>query len=206
MSLHGTQRYENLRDSVPLRVRSAVEGARRLEFGFCVRPEIGRLLAVLAGGLPAGARVGETGTGTGAGLAWMVDAARDDVAFVSIEQDTDRVAVARTVFADRANVEIVHGDSATIVERGPFDLLVLDGAPGSGKGDDVPVDPASCLVPGGLVTVDDFTPMSQWPPVHDGEVDAARVHWLTHPALDATEIRVAPDLAVVVGRRRHGTA
>jgi len=108
MSLHGTQRYENLRDSVPLRVRSAVEGARRLEFGFCVRPEIGRLLAVLAGGLPPGARVGETGTGTGAGLAWMVD--------------------------------------------------------------------------------------------------AARVHWLTQPALDATEIRVAPDLAVVMGRRYHGTA
>jgi hypothetical protein len=37
-------------------------------------------------------------------------------------------------------------------------------------------------------------------------VDAARVHWLTQPALDATEIRVAPDLAVVMGRRYHGTA
>ncbi len=205
MSLRGTQHYGNCLDSVPLRVRSAVEGARRLDFPFCVRPEIGRLLAVLAGGLPAGARAGETGTGTGAGLAWMVDAARDDVTFVSIEQDGDRVAVARTVFADRANVEILHGDSATIVEQGPFDLLVLDGGPGSGKGDDVPVDPTSCLVPGGLITVDDFTPMSQWPPTHGGEIDTARLHWLTHPALDATEIRVAPDLAVVVGRRRHRT-
>jgi hypothetical protein len=29
------------------------------------------------------------------------------------------------------------------------------------------------------------------------------MHWLTHPELDATELRLAPDLAALVATRRH---
>ena len=32
-------------------------------------------------------------------------------------------------------------------------------------------------------------------------VDQARMHWLTHPALDAAELRLAPDLAAHVATR-----
>jgi hypothetical protein len=35
-----------------------------------------------------------------------------------------------------------------------------------------------------------------------GQVDQARMHWLTHPALDAAELRLAPDLADLVATRR----
>jgi hypothetical protein len=56
-------------------------------------------------------------------------------------------------------------------------------------------------VPGGTVVVDDFTPATGWPPLHEGEVDRARLHWLEHPALRATELRLAPDLSAVVGTR-----
>jgi len=201
MSLGGTASYHDTDHLVPARVRTAVAAAEQLDFMYCVRPEIGTLLAVLAGGLPAGARVGETGTGTGAGLAWMVEAAGPGVSFVSIEQNPRQVIAAREVFADRPEVEIIEGDSSTIADHGPFDLLVVDGGPGSGKGGDSPIDPGAALVPGGTLTVDDFTPMTSWPPRHNGAIDEPRVHWLDHPDLHSTEIRVAPDLAVLVCRR-----
>ena len=201
MSVDGTASYDTFSGSVPERVRAAVTVARELGFAYCVRPEIGRLLAVLAAGLPAGARVGETGTGTGAGLAWMASAAAPGVSFVSIERERTQVDAARALFTDLDDVEIVHGDSAAITDHGPFDLLVLDGGPGSGKGGETPLDPREGLVPGGTLTVDDFSPMHEWPPRHDGEIDAARVHWLAHPGLVSTEVLVAPDLAVLVCRR-----
>lgn len=186
---------------MPPLVLEAVEQAEHLGFELCVRPEIGRLLAVLAGGLPPGSLVGETGTGTGAGLAWMVDAADPAVRFVSYELDQTRAATARTLFAAHPNVEVVHGDAAGLFERGPFDLLVHDGGPAAGKTPGTePVDPTRVLRPGGTMTVDDYTPTDTWPPMFDGAPDVGRIHWLSHPDLRSTEVRVAPDLAVVVCR------
>ncbi len=52
------------------------------------------------------------------------------------------------------------------------------------------------------MVIDDLTPASTWPPRFDGEIDQARMHWLTHPALDAAELRLAPDLAALVSTRR----
>lgn len=70
-------------------------------------------------------------------------------------------------------------------------VLVLDGG-GHGKVER-PVDPTSVLAPGGIVVIDDFTPMTTWPPTHDGKPDVARTWWLEHPQLLATEVRLAPD-------------
>lgn len=201
MSMGGTASYATTTVDVPSLVRAAVADAERLGFPLCCRPEIGRLLHVLAAGVPAGGRIGETGTGTGAGLAWMVCATRPDVSFVSIELDATLADAARARFVDHPNVTVVTGDAAAIGDHGPFDLLVLDGGPGSGKGDHPPADPDAVLVPGGVLTVDDFTPMTAWPPRHEGRFDEPRAHWLTHPSLHSTEIRVADDLAVLVCRR-----
>jgi predicted O-methyltransferase YrrM len=134
MSMGGTASYETTDVVVPPLVRAAVSAATELDFPLCCRPEIGRLISVLAAGVPAGGRIGETGTGTGAGLAWMVSTARPDVKFVSIELDVDRTDAARQLFADRPSVTVITGDSATIGDHGPFDLLVLDGALAAGRG------------------------------------------------------------------------
>lgn len=200
MSLNGTAGYTGERN-LPELVAGAVTAARQLDFPLCVRPEIGRLLAVLATGLPKDALVGETGTGTGAGLAWMVSAAAPDVRFISYEIDPDRAAMAQELFAAHPNVQVVRGDGGALFEHGPFDLLVHDGAPWAGKspGDQV-VDPTVVLRPGGTMTIDDYGPTFSWPPRFHGEVDAGRVHWFDHPDLRTSEINVARDLSVVVCR------
>lgn len=198
MSVGGTAAYEGLRRLPPL-VSRAVELARRLSFPMSCRPEQGRLLHALASGRRDGT-IGETGTGCGVGLAWMVDAAGDDARIVSVEIDAERAAATAALFTDHRNVEIVHGDWTALLEAAPFDLLVLDGG-GAGKADDDPIDVEKALRMGGTIVVDDFTPAGEWPPTHLGGPDRARLHWLEHALLVATEIRLAPDLATVVGTR-----
>jgi predicted O-methyltransferase YrrM len=147
MSLGGTAAYRRpgMHASSDL-VLAAVTQAERLDIAFCVRPEIGQLLAVLARGLPAGSVVGETGTGTGAGLAWMVEAAPSSVRFISYEIDPDRAQAAQSVFREHHNVGVICGDASELFAHGPFDLLVHDGGPGSGKSPgSTAIDPAQVL-------------------------------------------------------------
>lgn len=205
MSLNGTALYDDLNPAtVPELVQRAVEAAREMDFPLCVHPATGRLLQSLAAGVAPGGVVAETGTGTGAGLAWMVTLADPGVRFMSVEIDEDRARTAQQIFADVDNVTVLHGDGALVYDQGPFDLLVFDGGWGSGKSGDPRVQVADVVKPHGMFTVDDFAPMTSWPPLFQGEVDAGRHFWLTHPDLLATEIQVAPDMAVLVGRHTPG--
>jgi ribosomal protein S1 len=51
--------------------------------------------------------------------------------------------------------------------------------------------------------IDDFAPPADWPPLHEGSVDRARLHWLRHSALKTVEIPLAVDLVTLVGTRRR---
>ncbi|MFF4543216.1 O-methyltransferase [Streptomyces sp. NPDC001406] len=198
MALSGTDAYTAVDDLPPL-VRRAVTAARDHGFPYSCRPEQGRLLYALAGG--ARARIGETGTGLGVGLAWLAAGAGADVRLYSIEREPERARAAAGIFAGRPGVEVLTGNWRRIEEHAPYDLLVLDGG-GQGKAPgDTPADVARLLVPGGTVVVDDFTPATTWPPLHDGLPDRARLHWLEHPALCSAELRLASDLSAVVGTR-----
>ncbi|CAL9496392.1 O-methyltransferase [Streptomyces sp. enrichment culture] len=197
MSPHGTDAYRDDDGTLPALVVRAVAAARAHGFAFSCRPEQGRLLQLLAAGASHG--IAETGTGCGVGLAWLASGTRPGTRLVSVERDAERVRVAREVFRDRPEVEILHGDWRRVEEHRPYDLLVLDGG-GQAKGDGA-ADPARLLAPGGTLVVDDFTPAATWPPLFDGAPDHPRLHWLDHPALRSTELRLAPDLAAIVGTR-----
>ena len=98
------------------------------------------------------------------------------------------------------NVRVLCGNWTELRDHGPFDLLVLDGG-GKGKepDEDPPLEPNSdWLAIDGAVVLDDFTPTGA-----AGEQlhDIARQYWLQHPALQATEIRLSPSLATLVGMR-----
>ena len=58
------------------------------------------------------------------------------------------------------------------------------------------------LAGGGTLVIDDLTPASGWPPYYEGQPDPGRVAWHAHPAVDAAEVRLAPDLAALVVTRR----
>src|SRR5690606_37490709 len=136
----------------------------------------------------------------------------------SVERDAERAKIAADVFADDPRVHVRTCDWRGLADAAPFDLLFLDGG-GQGKGGQPPLDPARWLRPGGIVVVDDLTPMTGWPPTHEGVPDHARMYWLEHPRLRAAEIRGTPTSATIVatfigrgrrpgpGRRgRHGPA
>jgi predicted O-methyltransferase YrrM len=198
MSQLGTVSYDGVVD-VPGPVAAAVAAATGCGFEESCRPEHGRLLRLLAAGAADG-RIGETGTGCGVGLAWLGSGAGGGARLVSVERDPSRAAIARRVLADDDRVTVLDGDWRALLEHAPFDLLVLDGG-GSGKTGDEPVDVAMALTFGGTVVIDDFTPFDRWPPEHLGRPDSSRRFWLEHPSLLATEVRLAPDLSTVVGRR-----
>jgi hypothetical protein len=81
---------------VPSLVAEATARARREGLSLSCDPAAGRLLAVLAARLPAGARVLEPGTGTGAGTAWIAAALlpRTDVTVITVEKDPGTAALA----------------------------------------------------------------------------------------------------------------
>ena len=198
MSTTGTDAYTDL-DGLPPLVRAAVLLARESGFGYSCLPEHGRLLQLLAGGVSGGI-VGETGTGCGVGLAWLAEGARPGTRLVSVERDPERAARAAWLFAGRPDVSVLTGDWRSLREYGPFDLLALDGG-GQGKGGDPAADaadPARWLTTGGLLVMDDFSPLTQWPPLFEGEVDAARLHWLDHPRLRATQLNLTPAAATLL--------
>jgi predicted O-methyltransferase YrrM len=195
VSINGTDTYRDLADLPPL-VRLAVQAAKRSGFGSSCLPAHGRLLQVLAGGIGEGL-IGETGTGSGVGLAWLASGARTGVRLASVEHDWLLADAARGVFAEVPAVNITHGDWTTLRAKGPFALLALDGG-GQGKGVEPPICPREWLRPGGTVVIDDFAPTTAWPPMHRGRPDSARLYWLQHPDLLATEIRTEPGCAAIV--------
>ncbi len=191
----GTDAYRGLTGLPPL-VERAVAAARRAGFRTSCLPSHGRLLQLLAAGIGEGV-IGETGTGCGVGLAWLASGARTGVRLVSVEHDWLLADTARSVFAETPAVTVLHGDWTELRTEAPFALLALDGG-GQGKGTDQAVNPREWVAPGGTIVMDDFTPTREWPPMHDGQPDAARLHWLEHPDLLAAMISTEPDAATVV--------
>jgi predicted O-methyltransferase YrrM len=198
MSLDGTRAHLSGPGGLPPLVERAARCAAQLGFHYSCRPEQGRLLYALAAGAE---RIGETGTGCGVGLAWLVSGMGKDATAVSVERDPARAQAAAEVFAGLGGrVTVRRADWTALAEHAPFDLLVLDGG-GNAKTPGASADPVRLLRPGGVLVVDDFTPSRGAPPVHDGAPDEARLHWLHHPALRTVEIPLAPDLATLVATR-----
>jgi predicted O-methyltransferase YrrM len=198
MTPGGTRLYD-LDDGLPKLVVRAVQLARSLSFEFSCRPEQGRLLQLLAAGRTGGV-IGETGTGCGVGLAWMLSGAGPGTKVFSVERDSQRARSVQAIFADQTDVTVLNDDWDALIKHGPFDLLVLDGG-GQGPGGTT-ADPKLMLKPFGTLVIDDFKPLASWPPYFDGEIDLARLHWLEHPELLATEVVLCPDMSSIVAVRR----
>lgn len=182
---------------VPPRVVAAERIASELGFGLSCIPEVGRLLKVTAASKPHGV-VAESGTGSGVGTAWLHSGLGAGARLVTVERDEELARRAAGVFADDDRVTVLAGDWRLLERHAPFDVFFCDGG---GKRDD-PERVVSLLAPGGLLVLDDFTPSPHWPPRFGDEVDELRLFYLTHPALDATEVLTTPASSAVVAARR----
>ncbi len=204
-----TRMYDGLTGLPPL-VEKAVALSLEMDFHHSCFPEQGRLLQLLAGGRRGG-RIGETGTGCGVGVAWMLSAVDAETTIVSVERDAARAAACRDLFADHANLFLIEGDWSEIADHGPFDLLVLDGGGAGKRPGQNAIDPVRLLNPAGTLVLDDFHPPARrWPPSVDAEIDdfgrdldGARRYWFDHPAMLMTEFRVHPQVSALVGMRRE---
>ncbi|HEX5505395.1 MAG TPA: class I SAM-dependent methyltransferase [Thermomicrobiales bacterium] len=181
----------------PPLVRRATALAERFGFAQSCTPETGRLLRVLAAQVRDGV-VGEMGTGCGVGAAWLASALAPGVSLVTIELDAARATAARELFADVPAVHVLHGDWRELLPHGPFALLFADGGKAKQHEPDALV---AALRPGGLLVLDDLTPVDQWPAAWRGKPDPVREFWLNDPRLAATELLVSPRMAVIVAAR-----
>ncbi|GGS49195.1 transferase [Streptomyces badius] len=182
---------------VPPRVVAAERLAFEAGFTKSCLPEVGRLLGLTAASKPRGV-IAESGTGSGVGTAWLHSGLGAGARLVTVERDEVLARRAAEVFADDDRVSVLAGDWLLLERHAPFDVFFCDGG---GKRDD-PERVVELLAPGGLLVLDDFTPSPHWPPRFEGVVDELRLFYLTHPALDATEVLTTSTTSVVVAARR----
>ncbi len=173
--------------------------ARQEQFAHSCTNETGRLLHVLASAQRIG-KVAEIGTGCGGvGAAWVVSGLSPAIPFYTVEVDERWAAAAASLFAAHANVRVMQGDWRALLADGPFDLLFLDG----GHVKEEPTDDLlAAIAPGGVVVLDDLTPIDAWPPEWRGHPDRTRDFWLRDPRFAATEILEAPGRSIILAVRR----
>jgi demethylmenaquinone methyltransferase/2-methoxy-6-polyprenyl-1,4-benzoquinol methylase len=173
---------------VPSLVREATDRARRAGFSLSCDPEVGRLLAVLAARMPAGARVLELGTGTGVGTAWIASALppRAGVTVITVEKDPGTAALAAQ--GDWPGfVELRCADALAVLgEAGRFDLIFADAQGGKWEGLDRTI---AALAPHGMLVVDDMTATPQWDTEQRAKQQHVRQVLLTSPLLTSVELR-----------------
>ena len=182
---------------VPALVREALALAERTGFAQSSTPEVGWLLAVLAGQVRSGV-IGEIGTGCGVGAAWIASALRPDARFVTVEIDAERGEATRALFAHLVNVTVMTGDWRLILPHAPFALLFADGGNAKQHAPEVLLD---ALAPGGLLVLDDLTPEAHWPAEWRGQPDPIRDFWLNDPRVIATELLTTETAAVVLAAK-----
>jgi demethylmenaquinone methyltransferase/2-methoxy-6-polyprenyl-1,4-benzoquinol methylase len=183
--------------TTPEIVASACARAKAARFELSCEPEVGALLAVLAGAVPPNGRILDMGTGAGVGLAWLVHGlrSRDDVEVVTIDVDSDIQEIARRG-AWPAFVRFLLGDAAELVGGlGKFDLIFAD-APG-GKLFKLrrTID---ALEPRGVLVVDDMDLERHDDPALRQALVVVRDRLLSNPDLLVAELHAGSGIMVAV--------
>lgn len=185
---------------LPTLVTIALARATALGFTLSCEPEVGRLLATLAAGVPAGGRILEIGTGAGVGTAWLVMglAGRDDVEVVTIEM-APRLARAAAEGPWPPCVRIVTGNVLDrFDELGRFDLIFADAPGGKWIGLDRTI---ASLTPGGVLVVDDMLVPDSAGDEHRANQERVRRTLLAHADLVACELAVSSGIMIASRRR-----
>ena len=176
-------------------VERATRWADSLGFTRSCRDEVGALLHVLAGSIPCG-RIADIGTGCGVGTAWIASAT--DVDIFTIDNDLSRAEGIGNLFTRYNQVHLMVGEWKDILQHGPFRLVFVDVQPAKVEGIDALVQATEV---GGILVLDDLTPIEFWPKDWKGRPDPVREAWLNHPVLASTEIRTSLENSAILACR-----
>ena len=184
-------------DAMSTGTRSRVDDAKALadRLGVTTKcsDETAILLRLLAATKPGGV-VGEIGAGCGVGTSWLVSGCAPDTRLITVEREPARAVAASDLFADDARVTVLSGDWERIAEYAPFDLLFVDAAPPKHQHpDQIP----PLLAPGGIVILDDLTPL----PSGVEAYDPLRSFWYGLAGWSVAEVQLSPREAVLLAVR-----
>jgi len=174
----------------PAEVNEAKDLAARLGIGTKCSDEAGQLLRLLAASRPGGS-IGEIGAGSGVGTAWLLRGANADARVVTVERDVARAESVKRLFADDPRLTVLSGDWEVIAGHGPFDLLFVDAAPPKHR---VPERVLPLVAHGGMVVLDDLTPLPDGVETHD----PLRSFWHGLPGWTVMEVQISPKEAALL--------
>jgi len=188
--------YRSLKLIPPL-VKRAKNLARQMHYRFNCSNGTGRLLRLLASQFQGGV-IGEIGSGCGVGSAWITSALAPGASFVTVEKDAILAAVVRTLYDNFSMVRVLSGDWVEIVKFGPFGLLYIS----ANVARFIPPEAImQALRLGGIVVIDGLVPLEKFNKNGLTSTDPLRFFWLNDSRLEATEIYVASNEAVILSAR-----
>ena len=180
----------------PEQVVTAQRLARENDFNYSCIDEVGQFLSVLTASIKQGT-IAEIGTGYGVGTAWMAANLTSEVSLISIDNDKSKINSVRTIFRQK-NVKLIHSDWQEILNYAPFQFIFADGGKAKEQHPEMLVE---ALAVGGMILIDDLTPIEYWPEQWKGKKDKVREYWLSRPHLQAVELRVTPKNSVIVATK-----
>jgi predicted O-methyltransferase YrrM len=162
------------------RLQKALDLAQANHFESSCIPEVGQLLHLLVAQAKPGV-IAEIGTGYGVGSAWMLNGLRENQQLFSVELDKLLHQEVSKIFASESRITLLQGDWRDILCYKPFQLVFVDIGVAKDEGHQ---DVIEATAVGGLIVLDDFTPLH----LRENKRDTRRERWLTDPRLITTEI------------------
>jgi predicted O-methyltransferase YrrM len=190
------QQYRSLTLIPPL-VKRAKNLARQMSYRSNCSDGTGRLLRLLASQFQGGV-LGEIGSGCGVGTAWLVSALAPGTTLVTVEKNNALSAVVRSLFESYSMVRVLYGDWNEIIKFGPFSMLYVSARTARFCAPEVLME---ALRLGGVLVIDGLVPLEQLSYDMQLKTDPVRSFWLNDPRLEATEILVSSNEAIILTSR-----
>jgi len=156
-------------NSLPNHYQAIQAASRSLKFQQISEDEVGVLLRLLVSSKPK-AKVLELGTGTGMGLAWIVDGLDTEGELISVEKDPTLLDIARQFFGEDPRIQLVNEEASSWIEAHKdlqFDLIFAD--TWAGKFSDLELV-LNMVKPNGFYLIDDLNYQAHWPKRHQEKV------------------------------------
>ncbi len=179
--------------SLPPFVKKTLALAHQKNFHSSCIPKVGQLLQVLVASAKPGL-IAEIGTGCGVSSAWMINGLRPDQRFVSLELDQPLHQAVSELFVNETRATFLQGDWRDLLKHEPFQLVFVDVGNAKDDGSDMITESTAI---GGLIVLDDFTPLH----LREEKTDERRERWLNNTRLVATEILTTPKTSALLATR-----